>query len=83
MVVGLMRKFQQNEALQGELTATNGAELIEASPFDGIWGTKKSAIKILCGEGWKGKNYLGRTLMAIRDYFLGPTFSVSKFHYFN
>jgi ribA/ribD-fused uncharacterized protein len=59
MVIGLMHKFQQNDGLRAELLATEGAELIEASPFDDRWGAGKTANKILDGERWHGKNLLG------------------------
>jgi hypothetical protein len=72
MVIGLMHKFQENPPLLDELLATDGAELIEASPFDGRWGAKMGTKRILDGDRWRGKNFLGRILMAIRAHLLSP-----------
>ena len=77
MVIGLMHKFQQNDGLRAELLATEGAELIEASPFDDRWGAGKTANKILDGERWHGKNLLGRILMAVRAHFLADAVNFS------
>ncbi|KAL7070728.1 hypothetical protein ACQ4LE_009938 [Meloidogyne hapla] len=72
MVIGLMRKFQQNESIRSELLATGDAELIEASPFDAKWGAGKGANQIIAGESWGGQNHLGRILMAVRNQLISP-----------
>lgn len=62
MVIGLMRKFQQNESIRKDLLATGDAELIEASPFDAKWGAGMGANQIIAGEDWEGTNFLGKNL---------------------
>jgi len=62
MVIGLMRKFQQNESIRKDLLATGDAELIEASPFDAKWGAGIGASQIIAGENWEGTNFLGKNL---------------------
>jgi len=59
-------KFAQNKDLQDWLCATDDAVLIEGNWWkDDYWGMVKDS------EGnWKGENYLGRLLMAVRKIFL-------------
>nr|CAD2128783.1 unnamed protein product [Meloidogyne enterolobii] len=78
MVIGLMRKFQQNESIRKDLLATGDAELIEASPFDAKWGAGIGANQIIAGEDWEGTNFLGRTLMAVRNQLLSPNEETSE-----
>ena len=77
MLIGLMRKFEQNDALKADLLATEGAELVHAMPFDSRWGTKKGVPQILAGKPWTGKNMTGRILMAIRAHFLADAAATS------
>lgn len=66
---GVGAKFRKNERIQEELLST-GNELIAAcSPTDMKWGIgigiddpKKEDV-----NSWKGKNYLGRILMEVRE----------------
>jgi ribA/ribD-fused uncharacterized protein len=62
MVIGLMKKFQQNKLICYELLATGDSNLIEASPFDSRWGAGKGVNKIIAGENWTGKNFLGEKI---------------------
>lgn len=66
---GNMAKFQQNKALLEYLLATKNKVLIEASPFDTIWGVGlgENCNAILKPQFWKGTNYLGFILMQVRD----------------
>ena len=62
-----------NEKLDELITKNSGIScvllLVEASPYDNIWGVKLSADNddILYPEKWKGENLLGFALMQVRD----------------
>lgn len=52
-------KFETNPKCRRVLTSSHfDSELIESSPYDSYWG---------CGRDGKGMNWLGRTLMEIRE----------------
>lgn len=54
-------------SLKETLLATGERELVEASPFDAIWGVGyKEADADMCREHW-GLNLLGKALMEVRD----------------
>lgn len=62
-------KFGQNSALMERLLKTGTKTIVEASPYDKIWGiglTKEKAVKIPEDE-WPGLNLLGKALMVVRD----------------
>lgn len=66
---GNMAKFSQNKTLRTVLILTGDKILVEASPFDRIWGigmgiNDKDIINPLM---WKGENLLGFALMAVRE----------------
>lgn len=66
---GSYLKFSQNKPLRDFLLSTKDKILVEASPYDAVWGIKMSASD----EGaynplkWKGENLLGFALMEARD----------------
>lgn len=62
-------KFNQNEDLKEFLLRTNKRVLVEASPYDAIWGIGMIASdeNISTPSKWKGKNLLGYALMEVRD----------------
>lgn len=62
-------KFTQIQAYQEELMSTGEKILVEASPYDLIWGVGLSEDDplILDEKNWKGQNLLGRVLMEIRE----------------
>ena len=64
----LLLKFSQNVVLKNRLLITEEKELVEASPFDTIWGVglREDDPLILNESNWKGKNLLGECLMEIR-----------------
>lgn len=68
---GNYAKFSQNEALRHFLEHTEDKILVEASPFDEIWGIKMSMdnLDINNPEKWNGQNLLGFVLMDVRDGF--------------
>ena len=64
-------KFTQNPDLKSELLQTGDAILVEASPYDEVWGTGVStqSIKGIYQDAteWPGQNLLGKVLMEVRD----------------
>ncbi len=66
VVEGNFHKFYQNENLRTYLLSTNEATIVEASPYDKIWGIGLRAHEAN-PENWKGSNYLGYALMEARD----------------
>ncbi|BCG05547.1 hypothetical protein PPGU19_101150 (plasmid) [Paraburkholderia sp. PGU19] len=67
--VGCREKFAQNPGLRSLLLATAPTELVEASPYDRIWGVGRGERDplILDKANWRGTNLLGITLMKVRD----------------
>lgn len=63
----LTAKFEQNPAIAQKLKATGNMVLAEAAPRDKIWGIGMGAKTAMTGAAWKGRNLLGKTLMAVRD----------------
>jgi hypothetical protein len=61
-------KFSQNPKLKEFLLSTGDEVIAEASPYDTIWGIGLKADDPLAQneETWKGKNYLGKAIMAVR-----------------
>lgn len=64
-----MFKFQQNPDLKEELLETENKLLVEASPYDRIWGIglRSEDPNFLDMSKWRGKNLLGKVLMDVRD----------------
>ena len=60
-------KFSQNKDLCDLLLSTGEEELVEASPYDKIWGIGISPEDAKNGKQWNGKNLLGIALMDIRN----------------
>lgn len=70
VVEGNKAKFGQNPELKVFLLSTGNAILVEASPYDRIWGIgldKETAMKGTVDQ-WNGKNLLGCALMDVRDW---------------
>lgn len=61
-------KFGQNGALRNYLLSTGNKILVEASPFDAIWGVGlgEEDPRIMDPRQWKGLNLLGFALMHVR-----------------
>ena len=68
VVQGNVAKFAQNKEILTYLLATNNKVLVEASPYDTIWGIglASDAEDIENPLTWKGKNLLGFALMEAR-----------------
>lgn len=66
---GNFHKFGQNEALKNYLLNTGNRVLVEASPYDRIWGIglTQDAKNIKNPHTWQGDNLLGFALMEARD----------------
>ena len=67
--MGNKYKFLQHHHLTITLLGTSGSLLVEASPFDKIWGIGLSADNPDAGDKskWQGKNRLGYILSMLRD----------------
>ncbi len=66
---GNYEKFNQNESLRQFLLSTESKFIVEASPYDAVWGVKMSQqdANINNPKTWKGENLLGFALMEVRD----------------
>lgn len=66
---GCYLKFTQNTNLKKDLFSTSGTTLIEASPFDKVYGiglNEEDAKKTPENE-WPGQNLLGKILTRLRE----------------
>lgn len=66
--IGNLQKYTQNENLKQLLLDTDDAVLVEASPYDTIWGIGLSEEDPLRVDpnNWKGSNWLGQILTEIK-----------------
>ena len=65
-----LAKYSQDEHLLVTLASTEGYTLVEASPYDPVWGIKMAETEPAAfnpGE-WKGTNWLGQVLTETRRY---------------
>ena len=69
VTTGNRAKFTQNETLKKALFATTGTTLVEASPYDRIWGVglAKDDPRINDRKKWRGQNRLGEILTQLRN----------------
>lgn len=76
VIKGNLAKFSQNEELKSFLLGTGERILVEASPYDKIWGIGMSANDTKCEnpETWNGENLLGFCLMEVRDLIKGEKY---------
>ncbi len=66
---GNYAKYSQNLSMLAELLETQGSLLVEASPYDKVWGiglTETQANRINWND-WPGKNWLGEMLTKVRE----------------
>ena len=72
VVKGNMAKFSRNEALKEFLLSTSNRVIVEASPYDKVWGIGMLADdeKAIQPLKWRGLNKLGFALMVVRDEIL-------------
>jgi len=66
---GNYAKFSQNLDLKEQLLATVGTTLVEASPYDAVWGIALSDGNSDCHDRskWRGTNWLGEVLTQLRE----------------
>jgi len=64
-------KYQQNPRLKEILLSTGDKIIVEASPYDKIWGIGLhwTDDRVLDESQWDGLNLLGKALMEVRDSF--------------
>jgi len=69
MVQACTLKFSQNPDILNDLLNTQSKVLVEASPFDTIWGIglKWDDDRVLNQQNWLGQNLLGKALMDVRN----------------
>ncbi len=69
VVRGNEAKFRQNEDLKELLLETGDRILVEASPYDQIWGVGMSEddTRIFDPRQWRGLNLIGFALMVVRN----------------
>ena len=70
---GNIAKFSQNRYLYNILMSTGDKVLVEASPWDRIWGIGMASDNpnVTDPRKWRGENLLGFTLMRVREYLKG------------
>lgn len=63
-----LAKFSQNQDQRETLLNTGNRTIVEASPYDTIWGVgiHWTDEKILDEKNWRGQNLLGKALMDVR-----------------
>jgi ribA/ribD-fused uncharacterized protein len=66
---GNVLKFSQNLDLKEILAETHKKILVEASPYDKVWGIglNESTASSTPESKWPGKNLLGKALMMVRE----------------
>jgi ribA/ribD-fused uncharacterized protein len=64
-----LAKFTQNPEMKEELLSTGTRTIVEASPYDTIWGIGMGSNDpdVLDESKWKGENLLGKVLMKVRE----------------
>lgn len=68
-----LAKFSQNSELKKKLLSTKELHLVEASPYDNIWGIglDQDHPDATNPQNWKGLNLLGEVLMKVRKTLQG------------
>ena len=66
---GCRLKFEQNVDLMVKLLDTKGTTLVEASPYDKVWGIGMAESDPRADDvtQWQGTNWLGEVLTILRD----------------
>lgn len=63
-------KFSQHEDLKNKLLETGDKIIVEASPYDTIWGIGLGCNddRVLDPNQWRGTNWLGEEIMKVREF---------------
>lgn len=61
-------EFSQNSKMKRILLETKNKELIEASPYDSVWGIGFKEIDAVGNESEWGENLLGKAIMETRSH---------------
>jgi ribA/ribD-fused uncharacterized protein len=69
VLAGALAKFGQNEELLKRLVGTGQKAIVEASPYDTVWGIglSKDDPRATNPGQWPGQNLLGKILCRARD----------------
>jgi ribA/ribD-fused uncharacterized protein len=69
MYIAIREKFNQNPTILKKLLKTNNKLLVEASPWDTVWGIglAKNDPLIHDENNWKGQNLLGKLLTHLKN----------------
>ena len=64
-----LAKFSQNADFKKFLMDTGNKKIVEASPYDCIWGIGlgEDDPRVLDPDQWKGTNWLGESIMRVRN----------------
>jgi ribA/ribD-fused uncharacterized protein len=70
---GNLEKFTQNSAIKKELMGTGDRLMVEASPFDEIYGIKmaENDFGVEDQKNWKGTNFLGIAITKVKNKLQG------------
>jgi ribA/ribD-fused uncharacterized protein len=62
-------KFDQNPSMKKQLLSTGDKIIVEASPYDVVWGIGLhwEDDAVLDEKNWRGQNLLGKALMDVRE----------------
>ena len=80
---GNYHKFNFHKEMRDVLFETKGLLLVEASPFDSIWGIGMSIDDpdVMDRDKWRGKNLLGWALTCVRETLLFKENTPEAFKY--
>ena len=79
--VGSYCKFTQSNEHNDALMKTGSTTLVEASPYDKVWGIGLSEYSPLAlrRETWEGKNWLGEVVTQVREDLLADNKNEAAF----
>ncbi len=74
--LGNKMKYEQSPKLWLKLKETVGTTLVEASPYDCVWGIgwTEDNPKALSRDTWRGTNWLGECVTRVRDDLLAKDY---------